>query len=88
MAKVMSDIEIHLERPRVEKLLAPYRQKIGRDYEGYRNHVMRTVTYAMHFLHQDLKWAALVETHRQTDCSVALPAVLHPYLRGATSIGP
>jgi hypothetical protein len=62
MAKVMSDIEIHLERPRVEKLLAPYRQKLGRDYDGYRNHVMRVVTYAMHFLHQDPKWVALVET--------------------------
>ena len=33
-------------------------------------------------------WAALVETHRQPDGSVALPEPLHPYLRGATSIGP
>ncbi|HEX3425335.1 MAG TPA: serine--tRNA ligase [Acidimicrobiales bacterium] len=31
-------------------------------------------------------WAALVETCRQPDGSVALPEVLHPYLRGATSI--
>lgn len=31
-------------------------------------------------------WAALVEQGRQPDGSVALPAVLHPYLRGATSI--
>jgi seryl-tRNA synthetase len=31
-------------------------------------------------------WAALVETYRQPDGSVALPAVLHPYMRGATSI--
>ncbi len=31
-------------------------------------------------------WAALVETHRQPDGSVALPEVLHPYLRGATEI--
>ncbi len=31
-------------------------------------------------------WAALVETHRRPDGSVALPEVLHPYLRGATSI--
>jgi seryl-tRNA synthetase len=31
-------------------------------------------------------WAALVETYRQQDGSVELPAVLHPYLRGATSI--
>jgi seryl-tRNA synthetase len=33
-------------------------------------------------------WAALVETHRQPDGSVALPQVLWPYLRGATRIGP
>jgi seryl-tRNA synthetase len=31
-------------------------------------------------------WAALVETGRQPDGTVALPEVLHPYLRGATSI--
>ncbi len=32
-------------------------------------------------------WAAVVETHRQPDGTIALPEVLHPYLRGATSIG-
>ncbi|MEL7207096.1 MAG: aminoacyl--tRNA ligase-related protein, partial [Actinomycetota bacterium] len=31
-------------------------------------------------------WAALVETHRRPDGSVALPEPLHPYLRGATEI--
>jgi seryl-tRNA synthetase len=31
-------------------------------------------------------WAAVVETHRQPDGSVQLPAVLHPYLRGETTI--
>jgi seryl-tRNA synthetase len=31
-------------------------------------------------------WAALVETYRQPDGSVELPACLHPYLRGQTSI--
>jgi seryl-tRNA synthetase len=31
-------------------------------------------------------WAALVETCRQPDGSVALPGALHPYLRGATGI--
>jgi seryl-tRNA synthetase len=30
--------------------------------------------------------AALLETHRQPDGSVAIPEVLHPYTRGATSI--
>ncbi|HWC11305.1 MAG TPA: serine--tRNA ligase [Acidimicrobiales bacterium] len=32
-------------------------------------------------------WAALVETHRQPDGTVALPAALWPYFRGATAIG-
>jgi seryl-tRNA synthetase len=32
-------------------------------------------------------WAALVETHRRPDGSVAVPEVLRPYLRGATVIG-
>jgi seryl-tRNA synthetase len=31
-------------------------------------------------------WAAIVENYRQEDGSVALPEVLHPYLRGATVI--
>ena len=31
-------------------------------------------------------WAALVETHRQADGSIAIPAALHPYFRGATTI--
>jgi seryl-tRNA synthetase len=33
-------------------------------------------------------WAALVETGHQADGSVALPAILHPYLRGAQTIEP
>ncbi len=33
-------------------------------------------------------WAAVVETHRQPDGTVAIPEVLHPYMRGATVIGP
>ena len=31
-------------------------------------------------------WAALVETHRQPDGSVALPEVLWPYMRGHKEI--
>lgn len=32
-------------------------------------------------------WAALVETHRRSDGSIAIPDVLHPYMRGHTTIG-
>jgi seryl-tRNA synthetase len=31
-------------------------------------------------------WAALVETHRRPDGSIALPAILQPYMRGADTI--
>jgi seryl-tRNA synthetase len=31
-------------------------------------------------------WAAIVETYRQPDGSVAIPEALHPYTRGATTI--
>ncbi|HAQ23147.1 MAG TPA: serine--tRNA ligase [Acidimicrobiaceae bacterium] len=32
-------------------------------------------------------WAAVVETYRQPDGTVAVPEVLQPYMRGATTIG-
>ena len=31
-------------------------------------------------------WAAIVENNRQADGSITIPAVLHPYMRGATAI--
>ena len=33
-------------------------------------------------------WAALVETYRQPDGTIAVPEALHPYMGGITSIGP
>jgi seryl-tRNA synthetase len=32
-------------------------------------------------------WAALVETHRRPDGTVAVPEVLWPYMRGIRRIG-
>lgn len=32
-------------------------------------------------------WAALIETNRRPDGTVAIPEILHPYLRGVTRIG-
>ncbi|HBE68960.1 MAG TPA: phosphohydrolase [Planctomycetaceae bacterium] len=58
----MSDIQIELERPRIEALFAPYRDQIGQDFAGYRNHVYRTVTYALYILDQPSRYEALVET--------------------------
>ena len=58
----MSEIVIQRERERVEALLAPYEEVIGGDFAAYRNHVYRTVTYAMHFLAGDVTHEPLVET--------------------------
>ena len=55
-------IEIVESSPRVEGLLAPYRECIGTDFPGYRNHIYRVLTYAMHFLDQDDSARATVET--------------------------
>ena len=48
-----SDIEVIAESNRVEELFSPYREALGDDFLGYRNHVYRVLTYAMHFLDQD-----------------------------------
>lgn len=58
----MSEIVIKLERPRVEELFVPYANSLGKDFPGYRNHVYRTITYAMHFLNDDARHELLVET--------------------------
>jgi seryl-tRNA synthetase len=31
-------------------------------------------------------WAAIIENHRRPDGSIAIPAALHPYMRGAETI--
>lgn len=58
----MLRIDIKPARPRVEELLARYERAIGRDFPGYRNHVYRTITYAMHFLDGAVEHERLVET--------------------------
>lgn len=58
----VSEIVIKLERSRVEELFAPYKQVIGEDLPGYRNHVYRTITYAMYFLNNSVDYEQLVET--------------------------
>ena len=58
----MSGITIKLERPCVEELLNRYKDLIGKDFPGYRNHVYRAITYAMHFLGNAEEHERLVET--------------------------
>ena len=57
----MPEIMIKTERPFVEDLFARYEVLIGRDFPGYRNHVYRTITYAMHFLGNAKEHERLVE---------------------------
>ena len=58
----MTQISIIQKRPRVEELLGRYEHLLGQDFAGYRNHVYRTITYAMHFLDYAAEYEQLVET--------------------------
>ena len=58
----MSGITIKRERPYVEELLKRYEDLISKDFPGYRNHVYRAITYAMHFLGNAVEYEKLVET--------------------------
>lgn len=48
----LADIPIKVRRDNyhMDNLLAKYKDQIGADYDGYRNHVMRVYTYALHIL--------------------------------------
>ena len=58
----MSDIAVISQSDRVETLFEPYKPAIGTDFPGYRNHVYRALTYAMHFLDGAEADRPLVET--------------------------
>ncbi|HMV44023.1 MAG TPA: hypothetical protein PK079_05015 [Leptospiraceae bacterium] len=62
MKSEKNEILVPLERPFVEELFARYKDQIGKDFPGYRNHVYRTITYAMHFLDYAKEYERLVET--------------------------
>ena len=57
----MPAITIKKESPFVEELFARYETLIGTDFPSYRNHVYRTITYAMHFLGNNEECERLVE---------------------------
>jgi hypothetical protein len=58
----MSDIEIISHSERIEFVFETYRDAIGGDLPGYRNHVYRATTYAMHFLGGSGDHRSMVET--------------------------
>ena len=60
--KLSNDINVITHSDHVESLLAPYREAIGDDYEGYRGHVYRVLSYALHFLGGETAERATIET--------------------------
>jgi hypothetical protein len=56
-----TDIEIITHSDFVEQLFAPLQPVIRADYPGYRNHVYRVLTYALHFLRGEGGYRRAVE---------------------------
>lgn len=48
---LLNDIKIISYDETVEKHLLRFKEAIGNDYEGYRGHIYRVLTYSIHFLH-------------------------------------
>lgn len=62
MAKISDQIDIIKHSDHVEALLSAYKPMIGDDYEGYRGHIYRVLTYTMHFLGGDPTHRKMIET--------------------------
>lgn len=60
--KLSDDIRVVTNSDHVESMLAPYKDTIGPDFEGYRGHVYRVLSYALHFLGGDSPKRAAIET--------------------------
>ncbi|MDD7911648.1 hypothetical protein PUV47_17080 [Pseudovibrio exalbescens] len=65
---ITDDIEVIDYSNSVEHLLAPFAGVLGQDYDGYRGHIYRNLTYTLHFLDGDETFrpeieAALVYHH-------------------------
>lgn len=48
-----NDIKVITESAGVEEFLNKYKDAIGKDLPGYRNHIYRVLSYTMHFLQND-----------------------------------
>lgn len=62
MARYSKEIQVITETDWMETLLTSYREVIGRDFEGYRNHCYRVLSYINHFLDGDTSDRRLIET--------------------------
>ena len=59
---ISDDIQVIKRSDRVEALLEPFVESIGSDFEAYRGHIYRVLSYAMHFLHGDTEHRDVIET--------------------------
>jgi hypothetical protein len=50
---LVRSIEVHKNSKHLEERLTKYKDLIGEDYEGYRNHIYRVLTYSLHYLNTD-----------------------------------
>ncbi len=55
-------IQIISQSEALDNLLEPFRAALGRDYDGYRNHLYRVLTYTLHFLGGDQAHRRLIDT--------------------------
>ncbi|GAX79079.1 hypothetical protein CEUSTIGMA_g6519.t1 [Chlamydomonas eustigma] len=51
--ELQSEIKVENNSERVEEHLEKYRDVIGEDYEGYRGHIYRVLSYTLHYLGRD-----------------------------------
>lgn len=54
-------IEVHKTSEHLEVRLTKYKDLIGGDYEGYRNHIYRVLSYSLHYLNTDAVHLAEVQ---------------------------
>mmetsp|Transcript_8246 Transcript_8246/g.12009 ORF Transcript_8246/g.12009 Transcript_8246/m.12009 type:complete len:216 (-) Transcript_8246:59-706(-) len=50
---LMGDITVITNNSVIEKYLPRYQKLLGLDYDGYRNHLYRVLSFSIHFLHGD-----------------------------------
>lgn len=56
------ELKIYTHNDVVEKHLNKYQHVIAEDFEGYRNHIYRVMTYSMHFLHYNETYLDVIGT--------------------------
>jgi len=56
------DIDVVTHSERIDRLLARYAEALGEDYKGYRGHVYRVLSYALHFLGGESRDRGAIET--------------------------